>query len=39
MLLVKTIAQGFGTLSAGVKWSPDGACLLTANDDNWSGIN
>ena len=19
----------------GVKWSPDGACLLTASDDNW----
>ncbi|PNH07249.1 Telomerase Cajal body protein 1, partial [Tetrabaena socialis] len=21
----------------GVKWSPDGACLLTASDDNWCG--
>ena len=21
---------------AGVKWSPDGACLLTASEDNWS---
>ena len=19
----------------GVRWSPDGACLLTASDDNW----
>lgn len=23
--------------TAGVKWSPDGACFLTASDDNWWG--
>ncbi|MEW5303339.1 MAG: hypothetical protein WDW36_006041 [Sanguina aurantia] len=33
-----TAGTAHGNFLKGVKWSPDGSCLLTASDDNWLRI-